>query len=102
MPCRHPAHARGKNAADTALAVDFVNPMHRERPDEVALMPGDSDFDRLARRLRQGSPSACGFGKRNKPKGSRAACRCFETVGKARKRANEPGQVFCQEGGSDE
>ena len=96
-PCHQPAHARGKNAADIALAIDAMDLMHGERLDGVALMSSDSDFTRLAQRLREGGLAVYGFGEGKTPEGLRAACHRFEIVGKARNRAREPGQQFFQE-----
>ena len=83
VPCHQPAHARGKNAADIALAVDAMDLMHRERLDGIALVSSDSDFTRLARRLREGGLAVYGFGESKAPRSFRAACLRFETVGKA-------------------
>ena len=94
VPCHQPAQARGKNAADIALAVDAMDLMHRERLDGVALMSSDSDFTRLAQRLREGGLAVYGFGESKTPRAFRGACRRFETLGKARNRAREPGQDF--------
>ena len=97
VPCHQPAHVRGKNAANIALAIDAMDLMHGERLDGVALMSSDSDFTRLARRLREGGLAVYGFGESKTPEGFRAACHRFETVGRARNGAREPGQQFFQE-----
>ncbi len=97
VPCRQPAHARGKNAADIALAIDAMDLMHRERLDGAALMSSDSDFTRFAQRLREGGLAVYGFGESKTPEGFRAACHRFETVERARNGAREPGQRFFQE-----
>ncbi len=94
VPCHQPSHVRGKNAADIALAVDAMDLMYRERLDGVALMSSDSDFTRLAQRLREGGLAVYGFGESKTPQGFRAACNLFETLGKARNGAREPGQQF--------
>ena len=94
VTCHQQAHARGKNAADIALAIDAVDLMHRERLDGFCLVTSDSDFTRLAQRLREGGLAVYGFGESKTPQAFRAACHRFETVGKARNRAREPGQQF--------
>ena len=94
VPCHQPSHVRGKNAADIALAVDAMDLMYRERPEGVALMSSDSDFTRLAQRLREGGLAVFGFGESKTPEAFRTACHRFEIVGEARKRAREPGQQF--------
>ena len=97
MPCHQPAHVRGKNAADIALANDAVDLMHGERLEGFLLVSSDSDFTRLAQRLREDGLAVYGFGESKTPERFRAACHRFETVGKARNRAREPGQQFFQE-----
>ncbi len=52
------------------------------------------DFTRLAQRLREGGLAVYGFGESKAPQAFRAACHRFETVGKARSRAREPGPQF--------
>ena len=87
VPHHQPSHARGKNASDIALAIDAMDLMHRERLDGFALMSSDSDFTRLAQRLREGGFAVYGFGECKTPRAFRSACHRFETIGKARNRA---------------
>ena len=94
VTCHQAAHVRGKNAADIALTVDAMDLMYRERLDGVCLMSSDSDFTRLAQRLREGGLEVHGFGESKTPQAFRSACHRFEIVGKARNRAREPGQQF--------
>ena len=94
VPCHQPAHVRGKNAADIALAVDATDLMYRERLDGVALVSSDSDFTRLAQRLREGGLTVWGFGENKTAAAFRAACHRFEIFGKGRRGAREPGQQF--------
>ena len=95
VPCHQPSHVRGKNAADIALAVDAMDLMYRERLDGVALMSSDSDFTRLAQRLREGGLAVFGFGESKTPRAFRAACNFFETLGKAQNGVRGPSQYFC-------
>ncbi len=83
VPCHQPAHARGKNAADIALAIDAMDLMYRARLDGFLLVSSDSDFTRLAQRLREGGLAVYGFGESKTPRAFRAACNRFEIVGKA-------------------
>ena len=63
VTCHQPAHARGKNAADIALVIDAMDAMYRERLDGWCLVTSDSDFTRLAQRLREGGLAVYGFGE---------------------------------------
>ena len=94
VPCHQASTARGKNAADIALAVDAMDLLYRDRLDGIALMSSDSDFTRLAQRLREGGLAVYGFGESKTPGAFRAACHRFEIVGKGRNRVREPGEQF--------
>ena len=92
VPCHQPAPASGKKAADIALAVAAMDLLYRERLDGIALISSDSDFTRLAQRLREGGLAVYGFGESKTPGAFRAACHRFEIVGKGRNRVREPGE----------
>ena len=87
---QQPAHVRGKNAADIALAIDAMDLMYRERLDGFCLVSSDSDFTRLAQRLREDGFAVYGFGERKTPQPFFTACHRFEIVGKARNGATAP------------
>ena len=83
VPCHQPAHVKGKNAADIVLAIDAVDLSYRARLDGFLLVSSDSDFTRLALRLREGGFAVYGFGERKTPRAFRSACQRFEIVGRA-------------------
>ena len=83
VPCHQPAHVRGKNAADIALAIDAMDLSYRARLDGFVLVSSDSDFTRLAQRLREGGFAVFGLGESRAPQAFRSACERFEIVGKA-------------------
>ncbi|MCY4548487.1 MAG: NYN domain-containing protein [Defluviicoccus sp.] len=83
VPCHQPAHVRGKNAADIALAIDAIDLSYRARLDGFVLVSSDSDFTRLAQRLREGGFAVYGFGESKTPRAFRSACHRFEIVGTA-------------------
>ena len=80
---QQPGHVRGKNAADIALVIDAMDLMYRERLDGFVLVSSDSDFTRLAQRLRDGGFAVYGFGERKTAQAFRNACHRFVTLGKA-------------------
>ena len=93
VPCHQPAHVRGKNAADIALAIDAVDLTYRARLDGFLLVSSDSDFTRLAQRLREGGFAVYGFGESKAPPAFRSACHSFQIVGGAATRtAAAPGR----------
>ena len=85
LPCRQPAHVRGKNAADIALAIDAVDLSYRAQLDGFLLVSSDSDFTRLSQRLREGGFAVYGFGENKTPRAFRNACHRFEIVGQVPK-----------------
>ena len=83
VPCHQPARVRGKNAADIALAIDAVDLSCLGRLDGFLLVSSDSDFIRLAQRLREGGIAVFGFDESRTPRAFGSACHRFEIVGKA-------------------
>ena len=70
-------NTRGKNAADIALVIDAMDLLHKNRLDGVCLVSSDSDFTRLAQRLREDGLVVYGFGERKTPEAFRNACSRF-------------------------
>lgn len=67
----------GKNAADIALVIDTMDLMHKGKLDGFCLVSSDSDFTRLAQRLREDGLVVYGFGERKTPEAFRSACNRF-------------------------
>lgn len=70
-------HTTGKNAADITLVIDAMDLMHRGGLDGFCLVSSDSDFTRLAQRLREDGAVVYGFGARKTPEAFRNACTRF-------------------------
>ena len=92
VPCHQHAYVKGKNAADIALAIDAVDLSYRAGLDGFLLVSSDSDFTRLAQRLREGGFAVYGFGERKAPQAFRAACHWFAIVGKVANGAARPSE----------
>jgi uncharacterized LabA/DUF88 family protein len=71
------AYVTGKNASDIALVIDAMDLMHSGRFEGFCLVSSDSDFTRLAARLREEGLDVFGFGERKTPESFRQACRRF-------------------------
>jgi len=71
------AYTTGKNASDIALVIDAMDLLHSGRFDGFCLVSSDSDFTRLASRLREQGADVYGFGERKTPESFRQACRRF-------------------------
>ena len=71
------SNSRGKNASDIALVIDAMDLMHKGRLDGFCLVSSDSDFTRLAQRLREEGMVVYGFGEQKTPEAFRNACNRF-------------------------
>src|ERR1700720_992358 len=76
-PYQQFAYTKGKNASDIALVIDAMDLLHSGRFDGFCLVSSDSDFTRLASRLREQGADVFGFGADKTPKSFRKACRRF-------------------------
>jgi len=66
-----------KNASDSALIIDAMDLLHSKRLDGFCIVSSDSDFTRLASRLREEGLLVYGFGERYTPVSFIAACHKF-------------------------
>lgn len=101
-PYQQFAYTTGKNASDIALVIDAMDLLHSGRFDGFCLVSSDSDFTRLASRLREEGADVYGFGAQKTPESFRQACRRFvytenllpEAAGAAREPGSEPRQAL--------
>lgn len=77
MPQHTVAAVAGKNASDIALVIDAMDLLHSGRFDGFCLVSSDSDFTRLAARIREQGIDVYGFGEQKTPESFRQACRQF-------------------------
>ena len=77
MPYQNFAYTQGKNASDIALVIDAMDLLHAGRFDGFCLVSSDSDFTRLAARIREQGVDVYGFGERKTPESFRQACSRF-------------------------
>jgi hypothetical protein len=76
-PYQQFAYTKGKNASDIALVIDAMDLLHSGRFDGFCLVSSDSDFTRLASRLREQGADVYGFGAQKTPESFRQACQRF-------------------------
>src|SRR3954464_2740986 len=81
-PYQQFAYTTGKNASDIALVIDAMDLLHSGRFDGFCLVSSDSDFTRLASRLREQGADVYGFGKQGTPESFRQACHRFVCIEK--------------------
>lgn len=77
QPIQQFAYTTGKNATDAAMVIDAMDLLYSGRFDGFCLVSSDSDFTRLAARLRESGMTVYGFGERKTPKPFVAACDKF-------------------------
>ncbi|MEM6441445.1 MAG: NYN domain-containing protein [Pseudomonadota bacterium] len=77
IPQQQFSYTTGKNSADITLVIDAMDLLHSGRFDGFCLVSSDSDFTRLASRIREQGVDVYGFGQRKTPEAFRQACRRF-------------------------
>lgn len=73
IPQQQFAYTTGKNASDITL-IDAMDLLHSGRFDGFCLVSSDSDFTRLAARIREQGIDVFGFGEQKTPESFRQAC----------------------------
>ena len=77
QPIQQFSYTSGKNATDSALIIDAMDVLHADAVDGFCLVSSDSDFTRLATRIREAGLVVYGFGERKTPEPFVAACDKF-------------------------
>jgi hypothetical protein len=77
IPQQQFAYTTGKNASDITLVIDAMDLLHSGRFDGFCLVSSDSDFTRLASRIREEGATVFGFGEKKTPESFRQACNRF-------------------------
>lgn len=77
QPIQQFAYTTGKNATDSAMIIDAMDLLYTEKLDGFCIVSSDSDFTRLAARMREAGKLVLGFGERKTPKPFVAACDKF-------------------------
>lgn len=89
-PVQQFAYTSGKNATDSALIIDAMDLMYTGRFDGMCLVSSDSDFTRLAQRMREEGLTVYGFGEHKTPDPFVQACDKFIYTEVLRAEAPEP------------
>ncbi|WP_424930921.1 NYN domain-containing protein [Amaricoccus macauensis] len=77
LPQQQFAYTTGKNSSDITLVIDAMDLLHSGRFDGFCLVSSDSDFTRLAARIREQGVAVYGIGQRKTPESFRQACTRF-------------------------
>ena len=76
-PIQQYGYTTGKNATDSAMIIDAMDILYSEKVDGFCLVSSDSDFTRLATRLREAGMKVYGIGEKKTPSPFIVACDKF-------------------------
>ena len=77
-PIQQYSYTTGKNATDSALIIDAMDILYSKNVDGFCIVSSDSDFTKLASRLREAGMYVLGMGERKTPRAFIAACEKFK------------------------
>ena len=77
QPMQQFAYTKGKNATDSAMIIDAMDLLYTENFDAFCLVSSDSDFTKLASRIRESGLIVYGFGEKKTPSAFVSACDKF-------------------------
>jgi uncharacterized LabA/DUF88 family protein len=77
QPVQQFAYTKGKNSTDSALIIDAMDLLYAGNLEGFVIVSSDSDFTRLATRLRESGMKVYGIGRRGTPNAFVAACDQF-------------------------
>jgi uncharacterized LabA/DUF88 family protein len=77
QPIQQFGYTSGKNATDSALIIDAMDLLYTDKFDGFCIVSSDSDFTKLASRIREAGLLVYGFGEKKTPKAFVSACDKF-------------------------
>jgi uncharacterized LabA/DUF88 family protein len=77
QPIQQFSYTTGKNATDSAMIIDAMDLLYSEKLDGFCIVSSDSDFTRLAARLRESGRMVYGFGEKKTPRAFVSVCDKF-------------------------
>jgi len=79
-PIQQYSYTTGKNSSDSAMIIDAMDILYTEKTDGFVIVSSDSDFTRLAIRLREAGQRVIGIGEKKTPSAFIAACDKFTYI----------------------
>jgi len=77
-PVQQYSYTTGKNSSDSALIIDAMDVLYTGNVQGFCIVSSDSDFTRLATRLREAGMTVIGMGEKKTPKALISACEIFK------------------------
>ena len=93
QPIQQFGYTSGKNATDSALIIDAMDLLYTGKFDGFCIVSSDSDFTKLASRIREAGLLVYGFGERKTPKAFVSACDKFIFTEVLRSKDDDSGKV---------
>ncbi len=98
-PIQQYAYTTGKNATDSAMIIDAMDLLYSEKVNGFCLVSSDSDFTRLATRLREAGMTVIGIGEKKTPEPFIVACDRFIYIEILKNQSNEANNSLGKEKG---
>ena len=80
IPIQQYSYTTGKNATDSAMIIDAMDILYTRSVEGFCIVSSDSDFTRLASRIRESGLTVIGMGEKKTPTPFRKACDIFTTL----------------------
>ena len=96
-PIQQYGYTTGKNSTDSAMIIDAMDILYSGHVDGFCLVSSDSDFTRLASRLREAGKIVVGMGEKKTPSPFIAACNKFKYLEVLQQEGEEEAAAECQE-----
>src|ERR1022692_5287789 len=92
-PIQQYSYSTGKNSSDSAMIIDAMDILYSGKVDGFCIVSSDSDFTKLAIRLREAGMKVYGFGEKKTPKSLISACDKFVYIEILKKEEKEEEKV---------
>ena len=96
QPIQQFGYTSGKNSTDSSLIIDAMDLLYTGKFDGFCIVSSDSDFTRLASRIREAGLIVYGFGERKTPKAFVSACDKFIFTEVLRSKDNGNEKISCK------
>ncbi|AUC22460.1 Maebl [Polaribacter sejongensis] len=100
-PIQQYAYTTGKNATDSAMIIDAMDILYSEKVNGFCLVSSDSDFTKLATRLREAGQQVIGIGEKKTPTPFIVACDKFIYIEILRKQTEKKESISTKDNEKD-
>lgn len=98
QPVQQFAYTKGKNATDSAMIIDAMDLLYTNNFDGFCIVSSDSDFTKLASRIRESGLLVYGFGEQKTPSAFVSACDKFIYTEVLRAKVDDSGAISKKSG----